>query len=107
MKNEVELHLFCGKAAAGKSTLSKQIALEKNAILLGEDLWLSKLYPEEIDELADYRKYSKRLKSALAQHVVVLLNKGVSVVLDFPGNTIEQRSWFMENPRWFPHWNAA
>jgi hypothetical protein len=36
-------------------------------------------------------KFSKRLKSALAQHVVGLLNKGMSVVLDFPGNTIEQR----------------
>lgn len=94
MDNDVELHFFCGKAAAGKSTLSKHIASQEDAILIREDLWLSKLYPNEFNELTDYVKYSKRLKSALAQHVVGLLNKGISVVLDFPGNTIEQRSWF-------------
>jgi predicted kinase len=94
MKIETELHFFCGKAAAGKSTMSKQLASEKNAILISEDLWLTKLYPEEINELPDYVRYSGRLKSAIFDHVANILKQGSSVVLDFPGNTIEQRLWF-------------
>ena len=94
MNKEAELHVFCGKAAAGKSTLSKQLASEKNAILISEDLWLSKLYPEEINELPDYVLYSSRLKSAISEHVANLLKNGSTVVLDFPGNTVDQRSWF-------------
>ena len=94
MNKEAELHLFCGKAAAGKSTLSKQLASEKNAILISEDLWLGKLYPEEINELQDYVLYSSRLKSAISEHVGNLLKNGSTVVLDFPGNTVDQRSWF-------------
>ena len=29
-------------------------------------------------------------------HICVLLSKGISVVLDFPANTKEQRAWFRE-----------
>lgn len=32
----------------------------------------------------------------MGPHVVSLLNAGVSVVLDFPANTLEQRSWMRE-----------
>lgn len=35
MKNK--LYLMCGKMASGKSTLSKKLAEENNAILLSED----------------------------------------------------------------------
>ncbi len=94
MNTGAELHFFCGKAAAGKTTLSKQVASEKNAILISEDIWLSKLYPDELNELPDYVRFSNRLKSVLFDHVTDLLNRGISVVLDFPGNTVEQRSWF-------------
>jgi predicted kinase len=41
-------------------------------------------------------KCSSRLKNALTSHVCALLSKGISVVLDFPGNTKEQRAWFRE-----------
>jgi predicted kinase len=36
------------------------------------------------------------LKNALTPHVCALLSKGISVVLDFPGNTKVQRAWFRE-----------
>src|SRR5215217_2215373 len=39
---------------------------------------------------------SSRLRNALAPHICVLLSKGISVVLDFPANTKEQRAWFRE-----------
>ncbi len=94
MSNETTLHFFCGKMAAGKSTLAKNLAEEHNAILLCEDDWLSQLYPEEIMDISGYIKYAARLHSLFSEHVQSLLYHGVSVVLDFPGNTKEQRKWF-------------
>ncbi|HHY50497.1 MAG TPA: ATP-binding protein [Alphaproteobacteria bacterium] len=61
------LIFFCGKMAAGKSTLSARLAREMNAIRISEDDWLSALYPEEINDFGDYRKYSSRLKPARAK----------------------------------------
>ncbi|MFX4276887.1 AAA family ATPase [Aliarcobacter butzleri] len=92
MKNK--LYLMCGKMASGKSTLSKKLAEENNAILLSEDEILKKLYPDEIKTIEDYIKYSSRLKNMLREHIIELLKKENSVVLDFPANTINQREWF-------------
>ena len=94
MNNPVSLHFFCGKMASGKSTLAAIIAKENNAILRSEDAWLSQLYSEEINDFSDYIKYSSRLKSVFSPHVQNLLLQGISIVLDFPGNTPSQRQWF-------------
>lgn len=94
MTTETTLHFFCGKMAAGKSTLAKELAKKNNAILLIEDDWLSHLYPEEISDIPDYVRYSIRLKNIVAGHIASLLSHGVSVVLDFPANTKDQRNWF-------------
>ncbi len=90
------LHFLSGKMAAGKSTLSKQLAQEHNAILFCEDEMLTKLYPMEITTIADYVKYSSRLKETLTEHIIKLLKRGDNVVLDFPANTQRQRVWFKE-----------
>lgn len=91
-----KLHFLCGKMAAGKSTLSKELSKKYEAILLCEDEILSKLYPEEITTIQEYVKYSTRVKEMLKDHIIELLEKGNSVVLDFPANTIEQRAWFRD-----------
>ncbi|MBD2189514.1 AAA family ATPase [Pseudanabaena mucicola] len=96
MNQKGTLIFFCGKMGSGKSTLSCKIAEELNAILLSEDKWLSTIYPEEIQNFDDYLKYSKRLKLLLKNHVIDILNAGLSVVMDFPANTINQRAWFKE-----------
>jgi predicted kinase len=93
MSTKTTLHLFCGKMAAGKSTLARQLAKQHNAILLIEDDWLSKLYPEEITDITSYVTYSVRLKDILADHIQSILAHGTSLVLDFPANTKEQRNW--------------
>ena len=80
--------------ASGKSTLAKDLAEKHDAILLREDKWLSQLYPEEIFDIPGYLKYSARLQNILSEHIQSMLSRGVSVVLDFPGNTKEQRNWF-------------
>ncbi len=87
------LHLLCGKIAAGKSTLAKSLAAAPATVLLSEDDWLARLYPGEIATLDDYRRCSKRLRGAVDGHVVALLRAGVSVVMDFPANTVEARGW--------------
>ena len=96
MDEETTLHFFCGKMAAGKSTRAKLLAEEKKAILLSEDEWLITLYPEEIIDISGYVQYSSRLKNIMSQHVLGLLNHDISVVMDFPANTIKQREWFRE-----------
>ena len=94
MNQKPILHFFCGKMAAGKSTLAKKIAAETTAVLISEDVWLSTLYPEEINDFNDYLTYSSRLKAIVLPHVQSLLRQGLPVVLDFPGNTPNQRAWF-------------
>ena len=96
MTTKGTLYFFSGKMGAGKSTYSKKLADELNAVLLSEDAWLSAIYPEEIKTFDDYIKYSSRLKPLLKDHVRTILSSGVSVVMDFPGNTKPQRVWFKE-----------
>ncbi|WP_323144510.1 AAA family ATPase [Massilia phyllosphaerae] len=88
------LHFMCGKMAAGKSTLSRQLAAQHGAVLICEDIWLQQLYPTEIRGFDDYLAYARRLKAVVAPHVLQLLRAGVSVVLDFPANVPAQRAWF-------------
>lgn len=87
------LHMVCGKIGAGKSTLCTQLAAQPGTVLVSEDSWLASLYPQEIATLADYVRCSSRLKTAMASHVQALLGAGVSVVLDFPSNTLASRQW--------------
>ncbi len=87
------LHLVCGKIGSGKSTLAKQLAVRPGTVLICEDDWLSRLYPGELRELADYVRCTGRLRSAMAGHIDALLRAGLSVVLDFPSNTPASRSW--------------
>ncbi|MEM8808975.1 MAG: ATP-binding protein [Cyanobacteria bacterium P01_G01_bin.38] len=94
MGTQAKLYCICGKMAAGKSTLAKQLAREHDAILLIEDDLLTHLYSKEIIDIASYIEYSSRLKTAISDHICALLLKRISVVLDFPGNTKRQRQWF-------------
>jgi predicted kinase len=80
--------------AAGKSTLSRELAERENAVLLVQDEFLERLFPGEIVDVPGFVKYSSRVKDALGPHICSLLSRGVSVVLDFPGNTRKQRAWF-------------
>jgi len=91
-----KLLFMCGKMAAGKSTLSKILAANEGAVLLVQDDLLGKLYPGEFVDFAAFVKYSARLRAILTPHIVSLLSLGMTVVLDFPGNTRTARAWFRE-----------
>lgn len=87
------LYFFTGKMGAGKSTISKKIARDKNAILLSEDEILEQFYPNQIKTFDDYLTYSNFIKPFIKSHVQNLLRVGTNVVMDFPGNTQKQRKW--------------
>lgn len=87
------LHLLCGKIASGKSTLAAALADNPGCVLISEDAWLARLYGQEMQSVTDYVRYAARLREAMQPHLVALLRAGVSVVLDFPANTVENRAW--------------
>ncbi len=91
-----KLIFLCGKMAAGKSTLARELAHREDAVLLAQNELLDHLFPGEITDIRGFVKYSSRLNDAIGPHVCALLSKGISVVLDFPGNTRRQRVWFRE-----------
>lgn len=87
------LYLVCGKIASGKSTLAAALAEQPGTVLLSEDELLATLYPGEIRTLDDYVRCTNRLRKAIAPHVVALLQRGLSVVMDFQTNTPSARAW--------------
>ena len=96
MQGSAKLIFLCGKMAAGKSTLARELAERERAVLLVEDEFLDRLFPGEIQDIAGYVRRSIRVKNALGPHICALVALGVSVVLDFPGNTRSQRAWFSQ-----------
>ena len=87
------LYLICGKIAAGKSTFARKLSEQVQTVLISEDFWLANLYPGQIKSLEDYARCSAQLRAAMAAHIADLLRAGVSVVLDFPSNTLAIRAW--------------
>jgi predicted kinase len=90
---EPTLYLLCGKIAAGKSTLARQLAVRHASLLISEDHWNSNLFSSDLRTIEDYRRYSARLRAAMGPHIVEILQHGLSVVLDFPANTAGNRNW--------------
>lgn len=91
--SDARLHFFCGKIASGKSTLAKSFAKSPRTVLINEDEWLSRLYPNQIKTVTDYIEKSELVKSVLSEHIAVLLKAGNTVIMDFPANTPKQRQW--------------
>jgi predicted kinase len=91
--NEATLHLFCGKIAAGKSTLAAGLGLASRTVIVSQDDWLARLYPDEMTTWADYVRCAPRLRDAMEPHLLELLRLGISIVLDFPANTPPTRLW--------------
>ena len=77
------LHFFCGKVGAGKTTVASHLAQDQNAILISEDIWLLRLFGDEMKTFEDYIRVSQKLKTVVGPLTVDLLNAGQSVVLDF------------------------
>ncbi|MGH9883153.1 MAG: AAA family ATPase, partial [Pyrinomonadaceae bacterium] len=51
MSISAKLIFLCGKMAAGKSTLARDLAQRENAVLLVQDEFLDHLFPGEITDI--------------------------------------------------------
>ncbi len=91
MKQET-LHFISGRPAAGKTSLARKLVSDHHAVLLCEDVWLSKL-SDGISSFEDYLKWSRRCRPVMGPLIVNILTAGTSVVLDFAGNRIDERAW--------------
>ena len=91
--HEPTLYLLCGKIAAGKSTLARRLAARPATLLISEDHWTSNLFYDDLKTIEDYGRCSTRLRAAMEPHVVNILRQGLSIVLDFPANTVSSRDW--------------
>jgi predicted kinase len=87
------LYLLCGKIAAGKSTLARHLAARPATLLISEDHWTSNLFSGDLRTIDDYARYSARLRAAMGPHIVDILQRGLSIVLDFPANSVSNRNW--------------
>ena len=58
MTTQAKLFFFCGKMAAGKSTLANALADRQDTVLLVQDDLLENLYPGEIVDIPGFVKHS-------------------------------------------------
>jgi predicted kinase len=86
------LHVVCGKAGAGKTTMARALGQSLPAIVFCEDEWIATL-GFVVRSLEDYVAASSRCRAVIATLVPDLLRHGVSVVFDFAGNTVRGRAW--------------
>jgi predicted kinase len=88
------LYLLCGTIAAGKSTLARRLAARPGTLLISQDHWMSNLFSDdELKTIDDFARLTVRLRAAMAPHVIDILRQGLSVILDFPANTVGYRNW--------------
>jgi len=88
------LHFFCGKPGAGKTTVATSLAQEHAAILISEDIWMIRLFGDQMKTFDDYLRFSPKLKAVVGPLAVELLKAGANVVLDFQANTKTGRNFF-------------
>ena len=88
------LHFFCGKAGAGKTTVATGLARDHAAVLISEDIWMVRLFGDQMKSFDDYIHFSQKLKAVVGPLTTQLLKAGNHVVMDFQANTKAGRSFF-------------
>ena len=82
--------------AAGKFTLAQELAHRENAVLLVQDELLDHLFPGEITRHTWIRKVLFAIEERDRATRLRSLSRGMSLALDFHGNTRAHRLWFRE-----------
>lgn len=92
------LHLICGMAGAGKTTLAKKLERALPAVRLSPDEWISPLLetPNDRPEMDRIRPVIERLQWTLGQR---LLSLGTSVILEQGFWARDERLAYLETAR--------
>ncbi len=88
------LHFFCGKVGAGKTAIAHVLAQKRGAILISEDIWMMRLFGNQMKTFDDYLHFSPKLKTVVAPLATQLLKSGNHVVLGFQANAKAGRRFF-------------
>jgi predicted kinase len=92
--------LVCGNTAAGKSTYSKELAKQHNAILFSIDPWMQTLYGADYNPQAhDFTwliERTERCKTQMRRIAEMLIEKGINIILDFTFGDAESRKFYHE-----------
>jgi len=75
--------------------LATQLCQQENSVLIAQDPLMAALYPEN-RTIEDYLRTQPLLRNAIKTHIIELLKKGMSVILDFPANTKTSRLWMRD-----------
>lgn len=76
--NKPTLYLICGLPGAGKTTFAKMLEIEKNALRLTPDEWMSRIVGDGYDEAK--RAVVEQIQWEIAARVLSL---GVNAILDY------------------------
>ena len=87
------IFLLCGLPGSGKTTLAKQLEVERPAVRLGEDEWVARLYPPDDAHDDDKRDAIKDIQWGIAVRVA---NRGHDVVLDWGVWSRSERAEYRE-----------
>jgi predicted kinase len=82
------------KPVLARALSQRNLATKHSAILIFEDIWLMRLFGDQMKTFDDYKLNSQKLKSVIGPLVTDLLKSGQSVVMDFPANSKTSRAWF-------------
>jgi predicted kinase len=74
--------------------MAKALAQSQGALLLSEDVWLTRLYGDRIEGFDDDVRFSRTLGTVVGPLVVDRLALGQSVIMDFTANTRRRRDGF-------------
>lgn len=94
------VHLLYGLAGSGKTTLSRELCADGNAVRFTLDEWMIRLYPSLPFDSAEYGRQTEVVKELIWSLAEQVLRSGVDVVLDW-------NSWSMARRAWAVHRAAA
>ena len=86
-----KVYLICGKICSGKTTYSKKLCEENNAILLSVDEIMLSLFDQCCGREL-HMEYERRIKDYLFKKSLEIIEKGFDVVLDWGFWTKEERN---------------
>lgn len=88
------IYIICGMPGVGKTTYSKKLVEEKGAVRLSLDEQTEKLFGDQ--DACDWGTRERATKYNLLMDVKGLVDKNVSVILDYGFFKDHERKWYRE-----------